>query len=62
MNFTATRTRLAAALVVAGLAIEGITLNWAHPTAFLVFVGIGALVLAVGVLIFLTALLGRSVQ
>ena len=54
------RTRIAAVLVVLGLAVELVSLRWAHPTAFLVFAaGTGACV-AVGVVLFLSVLLGSG--
>ncbi len=54
------RLRLAAILVVLGLAIEYVSLRWAHPTAFIVFfIGTGACI-AAGGLIFLFTLLGSG--
>jgi len=54
------RLRVAAALVIVGLAIELVSLRWAHPTAFIVFAaGTGACV-GLGVLIFLSVLLGTG--
>jgi hypothetical protein len=54
------RLRVAAVLVIAGLAIELVSLRWAHPTAFIVFAaGTGACV-GLGVLIFLSVLLGTG--
>jgi hypothetical protein len=54
------RIRIAAALVIVGLAIELISLRWAHPTAFIVFAaGTGACV-GLGVLVFLSVLLGTG--
>jgi hypothetical protein len=49
--------RIAAILLVAGLLVELFTLNSARPTAFLVFVGVGGLLIAAGILLYLITLL-----
>ena len=54
------RLRLAGLLVALGLLTEAATLIWAHPTAFLVFLGVGALLVAVGILVYLAAVLAAS--
>jgi len=51
------RLRIAAALVSAGLLVELITLFWAHPTAFLVFLILGGSLIVLGVLVYLLSLL-----
>jgi hypothetical protein len=50
------KLRTAAYLLIAGLAVEGITLNWAHPTTFLLFIIIGAMLVGAGILVYLIAL------
>jgi len=52
--------RVSAALVFFGLGVEGFTLHWSHPTAFFLSAGLGGLLLGVGVLTFLSTLLGGS--
>lgn len=47
------RLRLSGLLVALGLIVEAITLFWSHPTAFLVFLGLGGLLVAAGVLLYL---------
>ena len=54
------RLRLAALLVAVGLLIEASTLIWAHPTAFLAFLGVGAVLVAVGLLAYLRAILAAT--
>jgi uncharacterized membrane protein YczE len=49
------RLRLAGILVALGLLVEAATMFWPHPTAFLVFLGLGALLVAAGVLLYLFA-------
>lgn len=60
MNTTLTRLerrlRLAGYLLIVGLLIELVTLRWAHPTAFLFFVLLGGGLMAIGILIYLLAL------
>lgn len=54
------RIRLSGLLLIAGLLVELATLNWSHPTSFLFFVGIGGLLMAAGVLIFLISLVSAE--
>ena len=46
----------AAYLLIAGLAIEGVTLIWAHPTSFLLFSGLGGILVLAGIARYLTAI------
>jgi hypothetical protein len=50
------KLKTAAYLLIAGLAVEGATLNWAHPTSFLLFIIVGGILVAAGILIYLIAL------
>lgn len=50
------RLKLAGILVVLGLLVEAATMFWPHPTAFLVFLGLGGLLVAAGVLLYLIAI------
>ena len=50
------RLRLAAELVLLGLVVEGLTLAWHHPLSFIVFMGLGGLLLAAGIIVFLLSL------
>lgn len=47
------RLRLSGLLVILGLIVELVTLFWAHPTAFLVFLGLDGLLVGAGVLLYL---------
>lgn len=51
--------RAAAILVVIGLVVEGVSLRWTHPTAFLLFTGVGGVFLGAGMIVFLSSLLRR---
>lgn len=49
--------RQAGVAIAAGLAVQVVTLVWSHPTAFLVFIGAGGLLVAAGMLRYLGSLL-----
>jgi hypothetical protein len=49
--------RISATLIAAGLLVELFTLFSARPTAFLLFVGLGGLLIAAGIVLYLFALL-----
>jgi predicted membrane channel-forming protein YqfA (hemolysin III family) len=49
----ARRLRLAGLLLGLGLLIEAVTLFWPHPTAFLVFLLLGGVLVAAGVVLYL---------
>ena len=51
------RIRLAGILLIAGLLVELITLQWSHPTAFLFFLMLGGALMALGIAIYLFSLL-----
>jgi hypothetical protein len=53
------RLRTAGALIAAGLVVEAGSLYWAHPTAFLVFAGLGGTAIAAGVVLYLLAVASR---
>jgi len=50
------RLRLSGILAGSGLAVEAFTLLWAHPTAFLAFLFVGAALVGAGVLVYLWSL------
>jgi hypothetical protein len=52
--------RLAALLVLLGLAVQLVSLLWAHPTAFLLFAIVGGGLMGLGVLVYLRELLLRG--
>ena len=52
----ARRIRLSGGLILFGIAVEGFTLLWRNPTAFLLFLGLGGAAMAAGVLLFLYSL------
>jgi hypothetical protein len=49
------KLKYAAYLLIAGLAVEGITLQWAHPTSFVVFIILGGILILAGIAIYLIA-------
>jgi fucose permease len=50
------RLRRSGILVGLGLLVAAATLFWPHPTAFLVFLGVGGLLVGAGVLLYLFAI------
>jgi hypothetical protein len=58
------RLQIAATLIILGLLVEAVCLLWARPLAFLIFVGIGMLLMFAGIVFYLISLVtvgvGRS--
>ena len=50
------KLKIAAYLLIAGLAVEGISLHWAHPTSFLLFIILGGVLVVAGIAIYLIAI------
>ncbi len=51
------RLRRSGILLILGLLVETFSLLWSRPMAFIVFVGVGGLLMAAGVLLYLLSLL-----
>lgn len=43
-------------LLTAGLAVEGLTLLWAHPASFLLFIALGGILVCAGIITYLFAI------
>ena len=54
------KLKIAAAMVTVGLIVEASTLYWSHPTSFILFIGAGALLVALGIAIYLIAIVRHS--
>lgn len=54
------RIRFSGILVIAGLLIELVTLNWAHPTAFIFFLIFGGGLVALGIGVYLLSLVTQG--
>lgn len=54
------RLRIAGVLIFIGLLIEAFTLTWNNPIAFLVFLGVGGLLIGLGILFYLLSLVPPS--
>lgn len=50
------KLKSASLIVIAGLIVEGLTLYWAHPTSFILFSAVGALLVIVGIVAYLRAI------
>jgi hypothetical protein len=58
--FISKRLKLSGILISAGLIVEGLTLLWSHPLSFVAFLGIGGLLLAVGIVLYLWTLVSHA--
>lgn len=54
------RLQISAALVMFGLVVELVSLRWHHPTAFVLFVLVGGLCMAAGILLFSYSIVSRG--
>ena len=50
------KLKTAAWLLIAGLVVEGVTLHWAHPTSFVLFIILGGILVLAGIAVYLTAI------
>jgi hypothetical protein len=57
----ALRLRIAGALIFLGVLIEAFTLDWNNPIAFLVFLGIGGLLIGLGAVFYLLSVVSPSI-
>ena len=55
-EFISKRLRASGTLIILGLLVEALSLIWNHPLSFVVFLGLGGLLLLAGIVIYLTAL------
>lgn len=54
------RLRLSGVLLIAGLLVELVSLYWSHPTAFLLFLLLGGLLMAAGIALYLLSLVSAE--
>jgi hypothetical protein len=52
-----THLKISGLLVSAGMATEAISLNWAHPTSFFLFMMVGGALIGAGILLFFYSLI-----
>lgn len=55
-----TKLRRAGILVIAGLIVEALSLVWNHPLSFVAFLGIGGLLLAAGIVLYLWVIVSTA--
>ena len=53
------KLKMAAWLLMGGLLVEAITIYWAHPTSFLLFLGLGGVLVLLGVAVYLIAIVSH---
>jgi hypothetical protein len=56
-EFITKRVRIAGVLILMGLVVESLSLMWNHPLSFIAFLGVGGLLLAAGIVVYLLMLL-----
>jgi len=54
------RLRIAGILIVLGLIVQLLTLDWNHPITFLLFLGVGGLLLFAGMAVYLWSLVSEK--
>jgi hypothetical protein len=54
------RLQLSGILLILGLLVEALCLFWTRPLAFVLFLGVGGLLLAFGIVLFLFSLVSRN--
>ncbi len=54
------RFKVSGILIILGLAVEGLTLLWSHPLSFVAFLGLGGLLLAAGIALYLWTLVSHA--
>lgn len=54
------RLQCSGILLILGLLVEALCLFWTRPFAFVLFLGVGGLLLGLGILLFLFSLVSRN--
>lgn len=54
------KLRTAGILIILGLLVEAVSLIWNHPLSFVAFMGISGLLFAVGIVVYLLALVSHA--
>lgn len=54
------RLQFSGILLILGLLVEALCLLWTRPLAFVLFLGVGGLLLGLGILVFLFSLISRN--
>jgi len=54
------RLQFSGILLILGLLVEAVCLFWTRPLAFVLFLGVGGLILGLGILLYLFSLVSRS--
>ena len=59
-NLLERRLQFSGILLILGLLVEAVCLFWTRPLAFVLFLGVGGLLLGLGILLYLLSLVSRS--
>ena len=54
------RLQFSGVLLILGLLVEALCLFWTRPIAFVLFLGLGGLLLALGILLYLLSLVSKN--
>lgn len=54
------RLRLSGLFIILGLIVQALSLLWNHPLSFIAFVTLGGLLLAIGILLYLLAVVNMA--
>lgn len=54
------RLRLSGLFIILGLIVQALSLLWNHPLSFIAFVSLGGLLLAIGILLYLLAVVNMA--
>jgi hypothetical protein len=52
--------RIAGFLIIGGFLVEVLTLIWSHPVSFLLYMGIGGVLMVAGIVLFLYAVVSHA--
>lgn len=59
-NLLERRLQFSGILLILGLLVEALCLFWTRPIAFVLFLGVGGLLLGLGILVYLLSLVSKN--
>lgn len=52
--------RIAGLLIIGGFLVEVLTLIWSHPVSFLLYMGVGGVLMVIGIVLYLYAVISHA--
>lgn len=52
--------RIAGLLIIGGFLVEVLTLIWSHPASFLLYMGVGGVLMVIGIVLYLYAVISHA--